>query len=300
MSLRTSLFFGLGASLLVACSSGGDSTSSTGTTSSGGAAGASQGGSSQGGSSQGGSTSGGASQAGAGGLGQGGSTDDCCATVKCAGAHPICVAGGCFDLKPGECFSASDCGGAACLGATICPCDAVCVAGTKPGTCAGQASAWAACGAPGDCALAANTCCGTCGKPSAADLDAVNKTKLKAHQSEVCPTPQPCPKCASMPNPDLLAACALGPGTCAVLQVSKSPLSACKVDDDCTLRAPQCCSCGEQPAEGLAAIAKAQLGAYMAELGCGNVSCAPCADPPTPPAGVHAVCDAGHCKLAGP
>ncbi len=214
----------------------------------------------------------------------------------------MCVAGSCFDLKAGECFSSSDCGGAECVGATVCPCDQECFAPTKPGHCAGSSSGWATCGAPGECALAPDGCCGACGQPTVAEVDAVNRAKLAEHHAAVCNDPTPaCPKCPSATNPDLLAACALGPGKCVVVEVSKNPLSLCQTDADCKLRAPQCCSCGEVPASGLVAIAKSLENAYTKELGCENVDCAPCAEPPTVPAGVKAVCELGthHCKVSG-
>ena len=156
---------------------------------------------------------------------------------------------------------------------------------------------------PGECTLAPNGCCAGCGQPTTADLDAVNRTKLMAHHDAVCSTPTPsCPKCATMQNPDLLAACALGPGQCKVVEVSKSGLSVCATDGDCMLRPAQCCACGEQPVTSLVALAKAQESSYLAELGCANVDCAPCADPVKPPAGVSAKCEpaTGHCKVQGP
>lgn len=200
--------------------------------------------------------------------------------------------GECFDLKPGECFSDADCGGKPCSGASVCPCGALCGVATTPGQCEeGPPQDWAKCGVPGDCTIAANTCCGVCGMPELKDVDAVNKAAGQAHFQAVCPEPGPCPACATMQNPDLMAACALGQGKCIALEISKSSFASCSKDEDCLLRTPQCCACGALAKEQLVAINQGLNAAFMSELGCDQVDCAPCVDPPDPPAGVKAVCD---------
>ena len=61
-------------------------------------------------------------------------------------------------------------------------------------------------GAPGDCVVQQNSCCGACGAPTIKQVDAVNQGKTAEHQKAVCSDPNPvCPGCASAPNPDLLA-----------------------------------------------------------------------------------------------
>lgn len=269
-----------------------------GTAGTGGAAGSGGSGAGAGGSAAGVGGQGGA--AGVGGAGAGG-TEDCCAGVACGGADPICVEGECFDLKPGECFNSEDCGGKECLGATVCSCNTPCFAPTTPGKCEGAGEeVWGTCGEPGDCMILANSCCGACGMPGLDDVDAVNLQKIDEHFKDVCGEENPtCPACASMNNPDLLAACALGQGKCVALEVSKSPFAACTKDDECVVRAPNCCGCGPYSKEQLLAVNIAQEASYMNELRCDEVDCAPCEDPQFPP-GIKAVCDpeTKHCRLA--
>lgn len=297
--------------VLLAC--GGDNggtetsnvSSSTGGTSQGGTGGsqaAGSGGSGQAGASAGtsaGGTSAGGASGGAGGAGAGGA-ENCCATVKCGGEGAVCVEGECFNLKAGECFTQDDCGGAACEGVVLCPCGGVCKQGTKPGLCQGAVADWKKCGAPGECTLAANNCCGVCGKPEAANVDAVNDSKLAEHFATVCDDPNPaCPECVSQNNPDLLAICALGPGECHVLEVSKSVFSECEKDDDCLLRPPSCCYC-EMVAENVVALSVKLENSYNAELECDAVDCAPCPNPIEPPPGLTAICDPAtkHCRIS--
>jgi hypothetical protein len=264
----------------------------------GGQAGSSQGGAGQGGTGTAGTGTAGAGQAGSGQAGSGGTTG-CCQPSTC-GDEQMCVEGSCFDLKPGECFTSAQCNGAPCLEVIICGCGDECFAPTTPGHCQGS-PAWAKCGAPGDCTLAANSCCGTCGVPGLADVDAIHKGQNSAHFSDVCKEPDPlCPDCLSGINPDLLAVCALGLGQCTAVEVSKSPLSACKSDDDCLLRATKCCACGQISETSLVAISKAQEPSYLSELGCSLVDCGPCQTPPTPPPGHAALCNlsTGHCAIA--
>jgi hypothetical protein len=244
---------------------------------------------------------GGAGGAGPGGTAGAGGGENCCATVKCGGTNPICVEGECFDLKKGECFSDEDCGGKKCNGVIVCPCNADCDAPTTPGKCEGTATKdWDKCGAPGDCTLQAKGCCAPCGMPGIDDVDAVNQSKIDEHQKDVCGEELPvCPACATMPNPDLLAACALGQGKCVALEVSKSSFAACTKDEDCMLRAATCCGCGPYDKEQLLALNKGQNAAYASELGCDLVNCAPCENPEFPE-GVKAVCDpqTKHCRVS--
>jgi hypothetical protein len=102
-----------------------------------------------------------------------------------------------------------------------------------------------------------------------------------------------------MLNPDLLAVCALGQGKCVALEVSKSSFAECSKDEDCLLRAATCCGCGPYDKEQLLALNKERNAAYMSELGCDLVDCAPCENPEFPK-GVKAVCDpkTKHCRVS--
>lgn len=155
------------------------------------------------------------------------------------------------------------------------------------------AAKWALCGANSECVLAANTCCGVCGKPALTDVDAVNKTQLGAHRTDVCPKPVPCPQCLTSTNPDLLATC--DAGRCKALDVHTLPATACSRDDECRLRVTGCCECGgsTEPAQ-LIAVSNPSL--YVNLVCDPSQACPACA--PVYPTSVEAYCapDA-HCAV---
>jgi hypothetical protein len=154
---------------------------------------------------------------------------------------------------------------------------------------------WSACDVPSDCTLAADGCCDACGRPTVADVDAVNRGRLDEHFADVCPLPVPCPLCPVAINPELLATCRLD--HCRALDVRALSLSACSVDGDCRLRATGCCECGASVEPwNLIAIAVAGEIVYQ-QLVCdpGQV-CADCM--PLYPETVEAYCaDDGHCAV---
>lgn len=68
----------------------------------------------------------------------------CGADQVCAGATGICKNNA--ELKPGQCWSVSNCGpGQTCDGTNICPCGAMCLVADKPGTCSGGGGGVPAC-----------------------------------------------------------------------------------------------------------------------------------------------------------
>ncbi|MGE0323224.1 MAG: hypothetical protein AB7S68_13015, partial [Polyangiaceae bacterium] len=115
-----------------------------------------------------------------------------------------------------------------------------------------------ACGVPSDCVLVTNGCCDSCGPPSAADRLAVNKNRVDQVAKAVCPEPEPCPKCASFPNPALVATCEAG--RCKLVDLSLEPLAKCAVDSDCRLRSNTCCECGAPTDPGHLTAVNAQGG----------------------------------------
>ncbi|MFO0555712.1 MAG: hypothetical protein U0271_45470 [Polyangiaceae bacterium] len=154
---------------------------------------------------------------------------------------------------------------------------------------------WASCTLTSQCVLRANTCCGTCGEPTLADVDAVNSDKVDAHQQEVCPNPVPCPDCISLVNPDLLATCT--EGTCTAIDVRKDAVSACTADTDCRLRTQGCCECGGSTAEEDLIAVRVDAASDFAALACDpEVGCPACE--PMYPTSVEAFCaDDGHCDI---
>ncbi|HVU05155.1 MAG TPA: BPTI/Kunitz domain-containing protein [Polyangiaceae bacterium] len=168
-----------------------------------------------------------------------------------------------------------------------------CGGATDVGT--GTAAAWAACSANSDCTLSANTCCGVCGAPELADVDAVNGARVDEHFRAVCPKPVPCPKCGTAENPNLLATCT--GGACRAVDVRNEHLAACRANSDCRLRVTGCCECGGSTASAaLIAIAVTEEAAYAALVCDPGTGCPACA--PVYPKDVEAYCASdGHCDV---
>jgi hypothetical protein len=100
----------------------------------------------------------------------------------------------------------------------------------------------AACSGPGVCDITFRSCCGTCGQPTVGDMVGVHMDKVSAYRTLACSGgDQPCPACAAMPNPELVAVCRAK--TCQAVDVSvDDALSGCARDEDCVLRyANTCC-----------------------------------------------------------
>ena len=166
-----------------------------------------------------------------------------------------------------------------------------------------------ACTGPGQCELAAKTCCGTCGVPTLADLTGVNREKRPALQQELCSEdPGPCPDCAEGIAPNLAAFCVEGTAnadprptlksTCAAIDVRTDAVSACATDADCRLRYTGCCeACGEVP-ELLLAVSQTGAADYQKQVCAPDIVCGKCAV--QYPAGFKAVCNAStkHCEVA--
>ena len=153
---------------------------------------------------------------------------------------------------------------------------------------------WAACLVPSDCVIVANSCCGVCGMPTLADMDAANKNFLEEHYDAVCDIPDPiCPGCAEMPNPELVATCE--EGRCLAVDLGAEDLTLCTSNDDCVIRTPVCCECGaDMSPMSLVAIRNDGRSA-LEDLVCDpDFGCTECA--PTYPDNVEAICDDdNHC-----
>jgi hypothetical protein len=241
-----------------------------------------------------------AGQGGGGPAGAGGTGFNCCTDdLSCGEAiYQNCVNGVCKEPEAGKCWDDDECEiGQSCMGASVCPCGAACNVADSPGVCMAPTTDWNSCSSAGECVLAADSCCGTCGAPSASSMDAVRYDATAAHYSDVCPDPTSgCPDCAQSPNPDLAAFCEIG--FCKVVEVSKHPVSACSSDSDCTLAATTCCACGEISPFETIALANDGVALYEAQICPPNAgACAPCV--PTFDSTLTATCDdTGHCRVA--
>ncbi len=246
--------------------------------------------------------------------------DDCCMNARPATwderCNPICPAGlrfvdrcapapgctTCGAIDPGYCVGGPCCTDRMLAEIDFTTCSAHCPDGYSfEGECAPDPAArcaapWLACEDNGDCVLASNTCCGTCGRPELSDFDAINPAHHEAHRESVCPgEPPPCPGCATMPNPDLGATC--DSGLCQGFDVRTMDLSACTSDAECRLRVTGCCACGGDTSPySLIAIRADAEGDYQA-LVCDETPCAGC-EPVYPTDAVEAYCaDDGHCAV---
>jgi hypothetical protein len=155
---------------------------------------------------------------------------------------------------------------------------------------------FASCDGPGQCVLATPGCCAKCGTTTVADFVAVNSAKAGDYQKSVCPSPQGCPDCAQIVDPNIFAYCSAG--KCVVADVRTDPVSQCQTDSDCHLRnGSACCEdCGGPNASEVISVS------YKAPQDLTSLVCAPdtgCPKclPQYPPAYLP-ICANGHCSIA--
>ncbi|APR81703.1 Hypothetical protein A7982_07052 [Minicystis rosea] len=149
-----------------------------------------------------------------------------------------------------------------------------------------------ACSGPGQCVLASNSCCGTCGTTTLAGQTAINSAQTSAFFNAVCPEPTPCPACASIPDPNLFALC--DDGACRGADVRTEPASACTSDGDCRLRfGTSCCEACNGDGSQLVAVNKSNT---LSASQCGpSTACDDCL--PIYPQNTAAICNSGHCEV---
>jgi len=146
---------------------------------------------------------------------------------------------------------------------------------------------WTSCTGPGQCALIAKTCCGSCGSPTTADMFAVRKGNESKYRDMVCgPVPPGCPECAPYIADDSLQAwCQFGGGSggggapagkCTAIDVRTETVSACATDDDCILRHSSCCEPCEERRDDLVALGRSSVEAYRSKVCVGDETCYRC------------------------
>jgi hypothetical protein len=108
--------------------------------------------------------------------------------------------------------------------------------------------------------------------------------------------PQPCPQCASQPNPNLAARCE--GGACKAFDVTVNAWSACSSDADCHIRSGLgCCETCGTDASSIVAVANAADDALRAAMcGPGDTLCPAC----DPRQDAFARCVSGHCIVQWP
>lgn len=157
---------------------------------------------------------------------------------------------------------------------------------------------WTACHDVTECVVVPASCCGMCGVASASDSTAVNKAYESAYRSSVCGPGTGCPDCAGRNDPNLQPTC--DDGHCHVLDVATNMISDCTADEQCTLRAWECCEpCGSVAPSDLIALSKTEESLYVNEV-CPPTSACPGCSSSYPPA-FSAKCDPSthHCVVFG-
>lgn len=209
----------------------------------------------------------------------------------CPGESPICLAGVCCSTRVEGTW------GEGC--AAVCPGESS--VECEPSPLADCALPWWACQDNSDCTLRPAGCCYPCGSWSADDFDGVDVEETAQHMGLVCAEPVPCPRCATMPDPNVYAACSPdeGPyGTCRARDLRADPaIVGCTSSDECRIRAASCCECGADTS--ISNLVAVRRGAPIEDALCdAGQACDECA--PTYPAEVSAYCNLsrGVCELA--
>jgi hypothetical protein len=146
-----------------------------------------------------------------------------------------------------------------------------------------------ACHLASDCLVLPRTCCGQCGAATPADSIALSRQWNQAHPYQ-CTGGSGCPDCFTEPDSSLVPICRAG--TCEALFVSASPLSRCTANDQCVVRAAQCCECGARQWLAVRRDRRDDLSSLM----CSGTSCPACVG--NPPANRIPVCEHGHCVVS--
>jgi hypothetical protein len=163
----------------------------------------------------------------------------------------------------------------------------------------GTTAPWRTCEQNGQCVLAADGCCASCGQPSLESRDPINREFSMQHYEAVCDQEEPvdCPACEPPPAPHLGATCT--EGLCEGFNIRTMELTACETNDQCRLRARSCCECGSDfNAHNLIAIREGRSADYTALVCTANTSCGQCGVQ-YPTDRFSAVCAPdGHCDVA--
>lgn len=158
------------------------------------------------------------------------------------------------------------------------------------------AAARLACDVPTDCVVQPRTCCGQCGAAVPGNAVAVSARWLEARRAAGLPTCEGgtgCPECYEETSPALVATCR--DHRCRLVDLGRSPITACETDADCALTHSGCCDCGSP---GPIAVRRGRERAYRRLIcGAGPVSCLACIGPPL---SGSASCVSGHCVAVPP
>ncbi|MBO6938754.1 MAG: hypothetical protein JJ863_27545 [Deltaproteobacteria bacterium] len=203
-----------------------------------------------------------------------------------AGPPPLCRGGECCDTMFPAFFDAATC-------------RYTCGAGTSfsctpdPVACDDDLRA---CTETSDCVVTDNQCCHVCGDPSLEDRTAVHRENVSELRLRLCdgdPSPE-CDSCETGWNASIIPTCQAS--ACAAVDISRLPMAACTTNDDCMMRARECCECGARTElDSLIALRPDGLLDYLGLICDTDAICDDCV--PTYPDGVEAACVSGVCEV---
>ena len=140
-----------------------------------------------------------------------------------------------------------------------------------------------------DCVLFSAGCCGPCMSTPPRSVLRSEAPQMREDCRRMRIRCKPCERPGFAP--ELAAGCQQG--TCTVVDLRTTSITACTRDADCYLRPSSCCGCATDPVS----IAKAGAQLYQAMVCEPGIACAPCEIPVY--RGVTARCHAGHCSAEG-
>lgn len=150
--------------------------------------------------------------------------------------------------------------------------------------------AWQACADSTECVATFADCCDHCTEATLDNTIALARDSVEAYRNSSCREAPVCPRCVSIPNPNLHAVCT--EGRCTLLDISRTSLVDCSESSDCKLRAATCCEC--ELAETFVAINAAAEQKYAALLCAPESTCPVCTIEVTD---IDALCDDGRCVV---
>ncbi len=98
------------------------------------------------------------------------------------------------------------------------------------------------CDEPSECTTTFETCCGTCSEVALSDVISIRADAERDYRDAVCDGDIGCPPCAPPPHPYLVSTC--NARQCRALDTRVLPLTQCTADEQCRMRATECCECG--------------------------------------------------------
>jgi hypothetical protein len=151
-----------------------------------------------------------------------------------------------------------------------------------------------ACASHGSCTISQPGCCGITCDPEALVAIASGTEELLRKATCDADGGVACPGCEMRVDENVQGWCIAG--RCQKIDVRTESVSACATDDDCRLRYPGCCECG-QTGPYLVAIAKSAESAYEQEVCAPSAACADCV--PSYPTSRVATCNRSthHCEV---